>query len=137
MPLNLRFSLGFMPLYPLFGRFISVFCPDCKPSCFIKLTIRACRAILPANEGRGRHAAEKRLTESAFGIGGRELVGQDFIDWVETSCHFCDTLVDRIVPGFPREQIDEIKEEIGYDDNLVVRPSCTTCGSSAVRATRR
>ena len=32
-------------------------------------------------------------------------LGQDFIDWVENSCHFCDTLVDRIVPGFPREQI--------------------------------
>ena len=29
--------------------------------------------------------------------------------------------MDRIVPGFPREQIDEIKEEIGYDDNLVVK----------------
>ena len=37
------------------------------------------------------------------------------------SCHFCDTLVDRIVPGFPREQIGEIREEIGYDDNLVVK----------------
>ena len=48
-------------------------------------------------------------------------LGQDFIDWVENSCHFCDTLVDRIVPGFPREQIGEIREEIGYDDNLVVK----------------
>ena len=48
-------------------------------------------------------------------------LGSDFIDWVEKNCHFCDTLVDRIVPGFPREQIDEIKEEIGYDDNLVVK----------------
>ncbi len=48
-------------------------------------------------------------------------LGQDFIDWVEKNCHFCDTLVDRIVPGFPREQINEIKAEIGYDDNLVVK----------------
>ena len=48
-------------------------------------------------------------------------LGQDFIDWVEKNCHFCDTLVDRIVPGFPREQIGEIREEIGYDDNLVVK----------------
>ncbi len=48
-------------------------------------------------------------------------LGQDFIDWVENNCHFCDTLVDRIVPGFPRETINEIKEEIGYDDNLVVK----------------
>lgn len=48
-------------------------------------------------------------------------LGEDFIAWVENHCHFCDTLVDRIVPGFPRENIAEIKEEIGYDDNLVVK----------------
>lgn len=48
-------------------------------------------------------------------------LGKDFIDWVETNCHFCDTLVDRIVPGFPRDTINEIKEEIGFDDNLVVK----------------
>lgn len=46
---------------------------------------------------------------------------EGFIDWVNTSCHFYDTLVDRIVPGFPRENINEIKEEIGFDDNLVVK----------------
>lgn len=44
-----------------------------------------------------------------------------FIDWVNTACHFYDTLVDRIVPGFPRENIDEIKAELGFDDNLVVK----------------
>lgn len=48
-------------------------------------------------------------------------LGDDFIQWVESACCFCDTLVDRIVPGFPRETIGEIKEEIGYDDNLVVK----------------
>lgn len=44
-----------------------------------------------------------------------------FIDWVQSCCHFYDTLVDRIVPGFPKENIDEIKSEIGFDDNLVVK----------------
>ncbi len=48
-------------------------------------------------------------------------LGEEFIEWVNNSCSFCDTLVDRIVPGFPRENIDEIKEEIGFDDNLVVK----------------
>ncbi len=48
-------------------------------------------------------------------------LGTDFIEWVEKYCHFCDTLVDRIVPGFPRENIDEIKAELGFDDNLVVK----------------
>lgn len=48
-------------------------------------------------------------------------LGQDFIDWVEEACTFSDSLVDRIVPGFPRDTINEIKEELGFDDNLVVK----------------
>lgn len=45
----------------------------------------------------------------------------DFINWVNTACSFYDTLVDRIVPGFPKESIDEIKQEIGFNDDLVVK----------------
>jgi tagaturonate reductase len=48
-------------------------------------------------------------------------LGSDFENWVNSNCHFYDTLVDRIVPGFPKETINEIKEEIGFDDNLVVK----------------
>ena len=48
-------------------------------------------------------------------------LGADFIHWVNTNCHFYDTLVDRIVPGFPRETINEIQAEIGFNDNLVVK----------------
>jgi len=48
-------------------------------------------------------------------------LGADFENWVATACFFYDTLVDRIVPGFPKETINEIKEEIGFDDNLVVK----------------
>lgn len=44
-----------------------------------------------------------------------------FVEWVKTDCHFYDTLVDRIVPGFPRENINEVKAELGFDDNLVVK----------------
>lgn len=44
-----------------------------------------------------------------------------FINWIKTANFFYDTLVDRIVPGFPKETINEIKAEIGYDDNLVVK----------------
>ncbi len=48
-------------------------------------------------------------------------LGEEFEKWVDESCHFCDTLVDRIVSGFPADSIEEIKGEIGYDDNLVVK----------------
>lgn len=45
---------------------------------------------------------------------------EDFIKWMNNNNTYCNTLVDRIVTGFPRERIDEICQELGYDDNLVV-----------------
>jgi tagaturonate reductase len=33
---------------------------------------------------------------------------------------FCNTLVDRIVPGAPKENLQEIKQRIGFDDKLIV-----------------
>lgn len=44
----------------------------------------------------------------------------DFKHWIIHHNTFCNTLVDRIVPGFPKETIKEIQERIGYEDNLVV-----------------
>lgn len=48
-------------------------------------------------------------------------LGDDFRRWFEKSCMVCSTLVDRIVPGFPRKDIDNIKEYLQYDDNMVVQ----------------
>lgn len=45
----------------------------------------------------------------------------DFAAWIEDECIFYNTLVDRIVPGFPKEQANKIQEEIGWDDNLIVK----------------
>lgn len=45
---------------------------------------------------------------------------EGFINWVNTACTFSNTLVDRIVPGYPRERIAEITEELGYEDKQVV-----------------
>ena len=42
-----------------------------------------------------------------------------FKNWVEESCVFCSTLVDRIVTGFPRETIQEYWYELGYEDHLL------------------
>ena len=48
-------------------------------------------------------------------------LGADFITWVREACSFYDTLVDRIVPGFPRDDIDRIQAQIGFADRLVVK----------------
>lgn len=48
-------------------------------------------------------------------------LGDEFKVWFTEACGVYATLVDRIVPGFPRKEIDAIKEKLGYNDNLVVQ----------------
>ena len=48
-------------------------------------------------------------------------LGEEFKSWFETVCGVYATLVDRIVPGFPRKDIDNIKTKLDFDDNLVVQ----------------
>lgn len=43
----------------------------------------------------------------------------DFIRWIEAENTFCNTLVDRIVTGFPKEEAEEIFAEIGCRDALL------------------
>jgi tagaturonate reductase len=43
-----------------------------------------------------------------------------FIEWVRQWVTFCNTLVDRIVSGFPKEKASSITEELGYRDELLV-----------------
>ncbi|MEE1070638.1 MAG: tagaturonate reductase, partial [Paludibacteraceae bacterium] len=54
----------------------------------------------------------------------KEDLGADyegFKEWFEKYNYVCATLVDRIVPGFPRKDIAAIQEKVGYNDNLVVQ----------------
>ena len=48
-------------------------------------------------------------------------LGADFKKWFDEACGVYATLVDRIVPGFPRNEIQQIQEKICYRDNLVVQ----------------
>ena len=43
----------------------------------------------------------------------------EFKNWIKEACVFCSTLVDRIVTGYPRNEVAAICEELGYQDNLV------------------
>jgi tagaturonate reductase len=43
-----------------------------------------------------------------------------FLDWIVEANVFCNTLVDRIVPGYPADRIDGIQRELGYRDEMVV-----------------
>ncbi len=42
-----------------------------------------------------------------------------FTEWINTKCDFCNSLVDRIVTGYPKDEAEKLFEEIGYEDNLL------------------
>ena len=44
---------------------------------------------------------------------------KDFSDWFETACGVYSTLVDRIVPGYPRDTAEQLCQRVGYKDNLL------------------
>ena len=46
-------------------------------------------------------------------------LSEDFIKWVEAENVFCNTLVDRIVTGYPKEEAEILNKEIGYEDKLL------------------
>lgn len=54
-----------------------------------------------------QHATEWRLPD-------------DFMRWLDGHVRFANTLVDRIVTGYPREEIEALEEKLGYKDNLLV-----------------
>ena len=51
-------------------------------------------------------------------------LGEPFIGWLNDSNFFLNTLVDRIVTGFPEEEFARLCRELGYVDRLLV------CGES-------
>ena len=63
-----------------------------------------------------------------------------FKKWFNKYCYVCATLVDRIVPGFPRKDIAKLQKRAGYADNLMIqaeifhlwvieRPTNMTCAA--------
>ena len=48
-------------------------------------------------------------------------LGDGFKEWFENACGVYCTLVDRIVPGYPKDNIDELLGRAGFDDRLVVK----------------
>jgi tagaturonate reductase len=44
----------------------------------------------------------------------------DFVNWVHENNSFHNTLVDRIVPGYPKDDIDSYQSELELEDKLIV-----------------
>ncbi|NJB71811.1 tagaturonate reductase [Saonia flava] len=47
-------------------------------------------------------------------------LGENFVQWINLSNSFHNTLVDRIVPGYPKDEIDAYNAQLEYKDNLIV-----------------
>lgn len=48
-----------------------------------------------------------------------ELEGQ-FKEWIQNAITFCNSLVDRIVPGYPKENLSFYENQLAYKDALLV-----------------
>ncbi|MHB1688364.1 MAG: tagaturonate reductase [Ignavibacteriaceae bacterium] len=44
----------------------------------------------------------------------------NFIQWIEENNYFFNTLVDRIVPGYPKDEIETLTKRLGYEDKIIV-----------------
>ncbi len=45
-------------------------------------------------------------------------MGEDFIKWVKEEVLFHNTLVDRIVTGYPSDEMENLQEDAGYTDEM-------------------
>lgn len=47
-------------------------------------------------------------------------LGEDFKNWITQHNSFHNTLVDRIVPGYPKDEIEDYNSQLDYADQLIV-----------------
>jgi tagaturonate reductase len=63
----------------------------------------------------------KKLESIVLELAHRNGLEAAFIDWLENHNSFCNSLVDRIVPGRPDENsCKKLVEELGYQDDLLI-----------------
>ena len=62
----------------------------------------------------------KKLESIVLELAHRNGLEPKFIDWIENANKFCNSLVDRIVPGMPEKEMHaKLQLELGYRDNLM------------------
>ncbi|MBQ8800041.1 MAG: tagaturonate reductase [Lachnospiraceae bacterium] len=42
-----------------------------------------------------------------------------FVQWIQKENHFCNTLVDRICTGYPKDEVEELTKFLGEEDKLM------------------
>ncbi|MEZ3426300.1 MAG: tagaturonate reductase [Lachnospiraceae bacterium] len=59
----------------------------------------------------------KKCVMQLIGLWGLE---EGFRVWVDEACIFTSTLVDRIITGYPRDEVESIWADLGYEDRILV-----------------
>ncbi|ASD23247.1 hypothetical protein B7495_14925 [Cryobacterium sp. LW097] len=62
-----------------------------------------------------------KLKETVLATAANWGLSADFIQWVNTDNTFYSSLVDRIVPGYPKDRAEELCAEFGFEDRLIVK----------------
>ena len=61
-----------------------------------------------------------KLYEICLRLAAFNQLPEAFVTWLQTANHFCNSLVDRIVPGKPdAEALAGLYQKLGYQDNLL------------------
>lgn len=62
-----------------------------------------------------------KLKEIVLALAKQNNLNTDFIEWILQANDFCNTLVDRIVPGkLPHQEQKVLEQQLGYTDNLTI-----------------
>ena len=61
----------------------------------------------------------KKLKECVLSLCDCWKLPEAFKSWLNSSCVFCNTLVDRIVTGYPKNEAEKICRALGYSDELL------------------
>ncbi len=59
------------------------------------------------------------LRQCVFETARRWQLEDAFLQWLESANTFCNTLVDRIVTGYPRDEATALWHKLGYEDRLL------------------
>ncbi len=63
----------------------------------------------------------KVLREKVLQYAAHWKLSDDFVRWVREDCTFCNTLVDRIVPGVGQAEMAEARKTVGYPDAAITQ----------------
>lgn len=62
-----------------------------------------------------------KLKSILLDLAGKNKLEDRFVEWLKSSNHFCNSLVDRIVPGrLPVAELKTAEQKLGYSDDLSI-----------------